>query len=243
MISDITLDNGHITAFATRNLTAADIGAAVINDALSSSLTETWSIDKITSEINSAIAGGINSIENYDASLNSPDLDTAPSGISKGDMYVVTVAGTFFTEPVDVGDVLISKIDNPTTLDNWIRVEHNRQDIGAATESAQGLVELATQAEVLAGTDALRVVTPATLQAKLDGLTLLQKYAVTIGDGAATSYTVTHNFNTTDVLAGVKEIATNEKVIANITVPTSNTVGVGFNTAPALNSHRVTVIG
>ena len=40
----------------------------------------------------------------------------------------------------------------------------------AATESLAGIAELATQAEVNAGTDTLRIVTPATLQAKLDNL-------------------------------------------------------------------------
>lgn len=246
VISDVTVNTeGHVTGFATRNLTAADIGAAAINDALASSTTETWSIDKITSEINAAVSGGVDLKGNYDASTNSPNLDSSPTAgtIYKGDMYVVSVAGTFYTEDVQVGDTLIAKNNDPTTLGEWIRVEHNQQEIGSASETAEGLVELATQAEVLAGTDTLRVVTPATLQAKIDGLTLLQKYAVTIGDGTATSFTVTHNFNTTDVLTQVKEIANNELVIADVTTPTSTTVGIAFNSAPALNSHRVTVIG
>jgi len=42
-------------------------------------------------------------------------------------------------------------------------------EVPAATEEAQGLVELATDAEVLAGTDAARAVTPATLLAGLLG--------------------------------------------------------------------------
>lgn len=246
VISDVTVNNeGHVTGFTTRNLTPADIGAAVINDALTSSASATWSIDKIKSEINSAVAGGVNFKGNYDASANSPDLDSAPVAgtIFKGDMYVVSVAGTFFTEDVQVGDTLIAKVDDAGSLADWIRVEHNRQDIGSATETEAGLVELATQAEVLAGTDGIRVVTPATLQAKLDGLTLLQKYAVTIGDGAATSYTVTHNFNNTDVVPILKDLSTGELEEAEITTPTVNTVGVAFNTAPGLNSKRVVVIG
>lgn len=42
--------------------------------------------------------------------------------------------------------------------------------LDAATETAPGVIELATEAEVLAGTDAERAVTPDTLQAKIDAL-------------------------------------------------------------------------
>ena len=41
--------------------------------------------------------------------------------------------------------------------------------VPGATETAQGIIELATQAEVNTGTDAVRAVTPATLQSKLGG--------------------------------------------------------------------------
>jgi hypothetical protein len=51
----------------------------------------------------------------YDAATNTPDLDVAPAGtIQQGWTYVVTVAGTFFTEDVEAGD-LISKQNAPTT--------------------------------------------------------------------------------------------------------------------------------
>lgn len=39
-----------------------------------------------------------------------------------------------------------------------------------ASETVKGIAELATEAEVLAGTDATRIVTPATLQAKITTL-------------------------------------------------------------------------
>lgn len=246
VISDVDVDSeGHVTGFATRNLTAADIGAAVINDALTSSTTETWSIDKIKSEINSAVQGGVDFKGNYDASANSPNLDNSPSAgtIFKGDMYVVSVAGTFFTEDVQVGDTLIAKVDDAAALTDWVRIEHNRQDIGNASETEAGLVELATQQEVLDGTDGLRVVTPATLQGKIDSLGLLRKYAVDIGDGTATSFTITHNFNSTDVIAMVKLLSTGEFIETEVTTPTVNTVGIAFNTAPASGSHRAIAIG
>jgi hypothetical protein len=56
----------------------------------------------------------------YDAATNTPDLDVAPAGaIQQGWTYVVTVAGTFFTEDVEAGDLIISKQNAPTTLAHY----------------------------------------------------------------------------------------------------------------------------
>jgi hypothetical protein len=51
-----------------------------------------------------------------------------------------------------------------TSAGNWVEL------VPDATESTEGKVELATQAEVTTGTDTTRVVTPATLEGKLDGI-------------------------------------------------------------------------
>lgn len=74
---------------------------------------------RVTPIPESSIKGG------YNAATNTPDLDTTPIAVKKGDLYVVTVSGTFFTEAVESGDSLISLIDNPTLLSDWIRTEGN----------------------------------------------------------------------------------------------------------------------
>lgn len=61
----------------------------------------------------------------YDASTNTPDLDTSPLGIKKGDFYTVTVAGTFFTTAIEAGDALIAEKDDPTLESNWTIVNKN----------------------------------------------------------------------------------------------------------------------
>lgn len=96
----------------------------------------------------------------YNASTNTPDLDTSPSGIKKGDTYVVTAAGTFFTTAVEVGDVLMARIDDAAVEADWIIVNKN---IDAATTTIPGIVELATTAETTTGTDATKAVTPDSL--------------------------------------------------------------------------------
>ena len=84
--------------------------------------------------------GGTSYVGGYNAATNTPDLDTSPSGISRGDMYTVTADGTFFTEAVEVGDLLIAEQDNPTTLAHWTTVNKNlgpvAPDINSTTTDA-----------------------------------------------------------------------------------------------------------
>jgi hypothetical protein len=70
---------------------------------------------------------GISLKGNYNASTNSPDLDCSPvlGAIKKGEQYVVSVSGTFYTESVHAGDSLISQQDDPTLLSHWITIENN----------------------------------------------------------------------------------------------------------------------
>lgn len=95
------------------------------DDMVSDSDTQAATQQSIKAYIADQISSSVTFQGGYDAATNTPDLDTSPSGISKGDMYVVTVEGTFFTAEVEVGDVLISNQDNPTTEAHWTIVNKN----------------------------------------------------------------------------------------------------------------------
>jgi hypothetical protein len=111
----------------------------------------------------------------------------------------------------------------------------------AASETTSGIAELATQAEVDAGTDDLRIVTPLKL-ATWSGR--IKKFPQNIGDGSQTTYTVTHNLNTRDVVVRVfPNSGQYDDVEVDVQRTSVNAVALVFASAPAANAYRVVVIG
>ena len=82
--------------------------------------------------IDASIAGGVTYKGGYNAATNVPDLDTIPTGGLTGDMYTVTVAGTFFTVAVEAGDVLIAQQDSPTLEAHWTIVNKNLDSVASS---------------------------------------------------------------------------------------------------------------
>lgn len=73
--------------------------------------------------------------------------------------------------------------------------------------------------------------------------TASHKYSTTIGDGSATTLTVTHNLGSKDVITQIRQVSDDAVVEADIVNSTTNTVTITTTVAPANNSLRVTVIG
>lgn len=100
----------------------------------------------------------------YNATTNTPDLDISPSSLIKnGWTYVVTTAGTFFTEDVQVGDMIIATTDSPSTLADWTVVNKNIDDIVDASTSDKGIIQIASTGEVSAATVNNKAITPSSL--------------------------------------------------------------------------------
>jgi hypothetical protein len=111
----------------------------------------------------------------------------------------------------------------------------------SASETTSGIAELATQAEVDAGTDDTRIITPMKL-ANWSGR--IKKVSANIGDGSATTYTVTHNLNSRDVIVRVfPNSGQYDDVEVDVQRTSVNAVALVFATAPAVNAYRVVVIG
>lgn len=69
------------------------------------------------------------------------------------------------------------------------------------------------------------------------------KFSADVGNGSATTITVTHNLGTQDVVVTVREKATNQVVYPDIEMTDANNIKLYFATAPANGQYRVTVVG
>lgn len=117
----------------------------------------------IKAYVDSTVASLGNLQGGFDATLT--NFPVASGGTNKSDYWYVTVAGSGTGTTLNVGDILIAKIDAASTTDpnDWIFIESNRDQ---ATTTTLGVVILATNAEVQTGTDSNKVVTPSGLSAR-----------------------------------------------------------------------------
>lgn len=178
--------------------------------------------------VDSNIVGNLVYQGGYNAATNTPDLDVSPSAsIKTGWTYTVTADGTFFTEQVRVGDVLIAETNAPTTLADWTTVQSNI-DLASASQVGIGNVAAGTGISV---SYASGTATVTNTQTNSDNT-----YATTISATA----TVTHNLGTRDVIVQLYDTVTYETVYADVDRDTVNAVIVTFAATPA-NSIRVLV--
>ena len=70
--------------------------------------------------VDDIVSSGVTLKGGYNAATNTPNLDTPPTGVELGWLYVVTDAGSFFSKSVSVGDALLCKLDNPQLETDWI---------------------------------------------------------------------------------------------------------------------------
>lgn len=123
-----------------------------------------------------------------------------------------------------------------------------------APRSGYGLQTGASGAEIkLATTSGLNLTTDLAVGAgagisvltntvAIDTAVVVTKYAASIGDGAATSYTVTHNLNTKDVIVSIYDNSSPyAEVVADVQHTSTSTITVLFSIAPTTDQYRVVV--
>ncbi len=185
--------------------------------------------------VDNAVVGGLTYKGSYNANTNTPDLDTANNiAVTQGDTYTVTADGTFFTEQVRIGDFLIAEEDmaasGGSALSKWTVVQSN---IDLATAAATD----GASVKGISGYDS------ADFDVNTNGWVQLatKQYVTSIGNASATSYTVTHNLNSKDVMVQLYDVSSDDTVIADVVRTSVNVVTVDFSTAPATNDIRVLV--
>ena len=88
-----------------------------------------------------------------------------------------------------------------------------------------------------AATDTTQIATTAFTQDAIDA----RSYAVNIGDGTNTSYTITHNLGTRDVIIQLYDASSYDTIFADVVRTNTTQATISFSSAPTTNDVRVLV--
>jgi hypothetical protein len=109
-----------------------------------------------------------------------------------------------------------------------------------ASTTAKGVVELATDAEAIAGTDTARALTPASGAAlvndRVNAFSEATRFTGAIGDGTNTTLDFVHNLDARVVMVQAYDIASGQLVMVDFFHKDPNTVTFRFAAAPAPDS-------
>ncbi|HET6497703.1 MAG TPA: hypothetical protein VFH17_01415 [Coriobacteriia bacterium] len=214
---------------------------------------------RVSTQSNISIASPGATIDSITMATNDRVLVRAQTAQTENGIYIWNGAATPMTRSADAStfpelEQAVVTVEEGTSAGSTFRQTAINGVIGtnnvlwssfgtsapSATETTAGIAELATQAETDAGTDDLRIVTPLKL-ANLAGR--IRKFSQLFGDGSATQFTITHNFNTQDAQAIVRR-ATGafDEVICDVEYTTVNTVTLRFAAPPASGGFRVFIL-
>tara|TARA_R110000868_G_scaffold74293_6_gene214784 strand:+ start:3184 stop:4743 length:1560 start_codon:yes stop_codon:yes gene_type:complete len=123
-----------------------------------------------------------------------------------------------------------------------------RTGYGLQTGSSGAEIKLATTSGLSLSSDlavgAGNGISVLTNTVAIDTAVVVSKYAANVGDGAATSYTITHNLGTKDVIVSLFDNSSPyAEVVADIQHTTTSAITLVFSTAPTSNQYRVVVHG
>lgn len=161
------------------------------------------------------------------------DFDT-PAKMGGGDFFFVTNG----TVNDNTGWVCIDKVTTVGTTPVVFT-----QFSGAGTYTASSGVQLVGNdfSGVVASGGGLTV---SSSGFAVDTAVVVRKYAASVGDGSATSYTITHNLGTKDVVVSVYDNSSPyAEVVCDVQHTSTTTITLLFSVAPTSNQYRVVVNG
>lgn len=123
-----------------------------------------------------------------------------------------------------------------------------RSGYGLQTGSTGAEIKLATTSGLNLSSDlavgAGNGISVLTNTVAIDTAVVVSKYAANVGDGSATSYTITHNLGTKDVIVSLFDNSSPyAEVTADVQHTSTSAITLVFSTAPTSNQYRVVVHG
>ena len=225
----------------------------------------------------------------YNASTNTPALTGASNvALTQGDFFVVTTGGSFFTETLEVGDLIFANSDIPAnsspslsdytvviadqniagagatdgatekgvagfdsanfdvSVNGWVQLDNTGVTVGSyggtsksltATVTAKGLLTSLSEQTIAITASQVTDFCTAVETCVASNIT----YATSIGNGTATSYVVTHNLGTRDVIVQLYDNSSYDTVRADVVRNTINQVTITTNSPIATNDVRVLI--
>jgi hypothetical protein len=197
-------------------------------------------------------------------SLNARILVKDQTTTSQNGIYTLTTVGsgstnwvltraTDFDTAAEIAGGDFTFVDTGTTLANtgWVQIDEVttvgtdpivwEQFSGAGTYTASNGVQLVGSnfsGVVVAGGG----LTVGASGFEVDTAIVVEKYAANVGDGSATSYTITHNLGTRDVIVSIYDNSSPyAEVICDVQHTSTTAITLLFSVAPTSNQYRVVV--
>ena len=217
------------------------VAATTTNGTLATAFANGQTIDGVTLATNDRIliknqtdqtVNGIYTVNASGAPTRSTDMD---AGAEFPSAYVFVEQGTV---NADTGWVCTN---NSVTLGSTNIVWAQFSGAGTYTASDGVLLTGSNFTGVVVASGGLSV---GATGFSLDTTIAVRKYAVSVGDGSATSYTVTHSLNTKDVTVAVYDnSAPFAEVLCDVQHTSTSAITLLFSVAPTSNQYRVVVHG
>jgi hypothetical protein len=175
-------------------------------------------------------------------------ITALPTTYSAGWSYKVINIGTYAGKVCEIGDLIIAIVDRAGTGNvdtDWIVIQTNLDGavIGPASATDGTLPLFNGTSGKLLRTSSYTPASFATATHNHIG-SYTRKYSLAFGNGTLSTYVLTHNLNTRDLVVTLRETAAPYAVVmCDVEFDTVNTVTVKFATPPATNQYTITVVG
>lgn len=211
------------------------------------------------------ITAAPNTLDGVSLAANDRILLKDQSTGAQNGIWVVTTLGsgangvwdraTDFDQDAEVTSGAFTFVEEGSTNadSGWVLTTNNPITIGGASGTALVWAQFSGAGQITAGSgltksgNTLNVgagtgITVNTDDVAIDTSVVVRKYAVDVGNGSNTDYTITHNLGTRDVTVAVFTNGSNyDEVGVDVEHSTTNTVTLKFSSAPASNAFRCVV--